>query len=225
MAAKWDTLAKDQQIALAQTVAGVRQYNQLISLMDNWNAGDSDSMVANLNTAYGASGTLTEQADIYAESWEAAQKRVTAAAEEIYNELLNDKFFIELNNGFAGFLNVISDTIGALGGLPGVLSVASTIMFKMFGKDMAKAIDDWAYNIRLRSQDGVDAIIESRQKAKKALQDTFTDSVDTGPTSAATKASFESSVVVADALLKKREEMVAKGQALSQEDELQIQYL
>ena len=225
MAAKWDTLAKDQQIALAQTVAGVRQYNQLISLMDNWNAGDSDSMVANLNTSYNASGTLTEQADIYAESWEAAQKRVTAAAEEIYNELLNDKFFIELNNGFAGFLNIISDTIGALGGLPGVLSVASTIMFKMFGKDMAKAIDDWAYNIRLRSQDGVDAIIESRQKAKKALQDTFTDSVDTGPTSAATKASFESSVVVADALLKKREEMVAKGQALSAEDELQIQYL
>ena len=225
MAAKWDTLAKDQQIALAQTVAGVRQYNQLISLMDNWNAGDSDSMVTNLNTSYNASGTLTEQADIYAESWEAAQKRVTAAAEEIYNELLNDKFFIELNNSFAGFLNVISDTIGALGGLPGVLSVASTIMFKMFGKDMAKAIDDWAYNIRLRSQDGVNAIIESRQKAKKALQETFTDSVDTGPTSAATKASFESSVVVADALLKKREEMVAKGQALSQEDELQIQYL
>jgi hypothetical protein len=26
MAAKWGTLAKDQQIALAQTVAGVRQY-------------------------------------------------------------------------------------------------------------------------------------------------------------------------------------------------------
>ena len=225
MAAKWDTLAKDQQIALAQTVAGVRQYNQLISLMDNWNAGDSDSMVANLNTSYNASGTLTEQADIYAESWEAAQKRVTAAAEEIYNELLNDKFFIELNNGFAGFLNVISDTIGALGGLPGVLSVASTIMFKMFGKDMAKTIDDWAYNVRLRSQDGVDAIIESRQKAKKALEETFTDSVDTGPSSAATKASFESSAVVADALLKKREELLAKGRALSEEDELQIKYL
>jgi TP901 family phage tail tape measure protein len=72
MAAKWSTLAKDQQIALAQTVAGVRQYTQLIALMDNWNAGDSDSMVANLNTSYNASGALQEQADIYAESWEAA---------------------------------------------------------------------------------------------------------------------------------------------------------
>jgi hypothetical protein len=57
---------------LAQTVAGVRQYTQLVALMDNWDAGDSDSMTANLNTSYNASGTLQKQADIYAESWEAA---------------------------------------------------------------------------------------------------------------------------------------------------------
>jgi TP901 family phage tail tape measure protein len=36
MGAKWETLSKDQQVALAQTVAGVRQYNQLVSLMDSW---------------------------------------------------------------------------------------------------------------------------------------------------------------------------------------------
>jgi hypothetical protein len=36
MAAKWDTLGKAEQIALAQSVAGVRQYTQLIALMDNW---------------------------------------------------------------------------------------------------------------------------------------------------------------------------------------------
>jgi hypothetical protein len=40
--------------------------------MENWNSGDSDSMMANLQTSYGATGTLQEQADIYAESWEAA---------------------------------------------------------------------------------------------------------------------------------------------------------
>lgn len=33
--AKWNTLAKDQQIALAQTVGGVRQYANLIALFDN----------------------------------------------------------------------------------------------------------------------------------------------------------------------------------------------
>jgi hypothetical protein len=36
MAEKWKMLDKDAQIALAQNVAGVRQYTQLIALMDNW---------------------------------------------------------------------------------------------------------------------------------------------------------------------------------------------
>jgi hypothetical protein len=71
-------------VALAQTVAGVRQYNQLIALMENWNNGDSDSMVANLNTVAGSEGALQKQADIYAQSWEAAEKRVQAAAEGIF---------------------------------------------------------------------------------------------------------------------------------------------
>ena len=35
MGVKWQTLSKAQQVALAQTVGGTRQYAQLISLMDN----------------------------------------------------------------------------------------------------------------------------------------------------------------------------------------------
>lgn len=225
MAAKWGTLAKDQQIALAQTVAGVRQYTQLIALMDNWDAGDSDSMVANLDTAYNATGTLQEQADIYAESWEAARDRVTAAAEEIYNQLLNDEFFIDLNNGFAGFLNIVSNTIDALGGLPGVLTVASSIMFRMFGKDMAKAIDDWGYNIKLRSNEGVQEILKLRQESIEALRNVYADNVDTGPVNATSQASFESQATIADTLLVKRQQLLANGQALSEQDERQAQLL
>lgn len=74
MGSKWETLGKAQQVALAQTVGGTRQYTQLIALMDNW-----DSMKTNLDVAYLSEGTLQEQANIYAESWEGAQKRVKAA--------------------------------------------------------------------------------------------------------------------------------------------------
>ena len=45
MAAKWDTISKDEQTALAQTVAGTRQYTQLVALMENW-----DFMQQNLGT-------------------------------------------------------------------------------------------------------------------------------------------------------------------------------
>jgi hypothetical protein len=116
--------------------------------MENWDSGDSDSFQANLETTATAEGALQEQADIYAESWEAAQDRVTAALEEIYNQLLDDDFFISITDGFADFLNVVSNTIDSLGGLSGVLTVASSVMFKMFGKDMATMIDNWAYNLK-----------------------------------------------------------------------------
>ena len=40
--------------------------------MGNWDKEDSDSFSANLKTVEGAEGALDEQADIYAECWEAA---------------------------------------------------------------------------------------------------------------------------------------------------------
>jgi hypothetical protein len=105
--------------------------------MDNWDKGDSDSMKANLTTSYGATGTLDEQADIYAESWEAARDRVQAAAEEIYGALLNDDFFIELLNGFEDVLEFISRIIDNLGGLRGVLLTLGAIVTKVFSNQIA----------------------------------------------------------------------------------------
>jgi TP901 family phage tail tape measure protein len=55
LGSRWQSLAQDEKIALAQTVAGVRQYNQLIALMDNW-----DKFQDNLGTAKGSEGTLQE---------------------------------------------------------------------------------------------------------------------------------------------------------------------
>ena len=142
MGSKWETLSKDQQAALAQTVAGVRQYNQLVALMDNWDSGDSDSMQANLATSYSADGTLQEQADIYAESWEAAQARVTAAAENIYDSLINDDFFIDLLNGVEKVLETFGSMIDSLGGMKGVLSVVGSVFLTQFAQKMPAALDN-----------------------------------------------------------------------------------
>lgn len=135
MGAKWKTLSEAQQVALAQTVGGTRQYAQLISLMNNW-----DAMQKNLNEAYGSTGTLEEQAKIYAESWEAAQKRVTAALETIYNQLINDKFFIALSDMLTGGITLVSQLIDTIGGLPGVLIVAGSAMAMLFKDSIPKAM-------------------------------------------------------------------------------------
>lgn len=193
--------------------------------MDNWNAGDSDSMVANLQYVDTAEGSLQEQADIYAESWEAARDRVTAAAEEIYNELLNDDFFIALNNGFASFLGVVSNTIDALGGLPGVLSVASRLMFKIFGSDMATAIENWGYNIKLRTQEGRDSILKMRQDAIEALKNIYINTQDAGPMTYVSGATFVAQASIADELLAKQQELARNGATLSEEDSRQVQFM
>lgn len=139
---KWNTIGKDQQIALAQTVAGVRQYNQFIALMDNW-----DFMQENLQTVAKASGTLDEQAQIYAESWEAAKKRVQAAAEGIYQDLLKDDFFIWLTNGFGLVVEFIDKIIDSLGGLSGVLPGIAILVNKIFGDKIIAGAQTLAHNL------------------------------------------------------------------------------
>lgn len=147
----WETLSSAQQVALAQTVAGVRQYTRLVALMDNW-----DFFQQNLAASYGAEGSLQVQADIYAESWEAARDRVTAAAENIYDSVINDQLFIDLDNALTPVLNTIADIADALGGLPGILALVATGMNRAFGDKIAQSLRDMVYNInyfRNRNQD------------------------------------------------------------------------
>lgn len=177
LAAKWDTLGGAEQAALAQTVAGVRQYTQLIALMENWNDGSEDSFTANLNTIENSSGALQEQSDIYAESWEAASKRVTASLEKIYSSLLDDEFFIGLTDTLADIIGVIGQVTDALGGLPGVLSIIGVLVTKVFSKQLTQSFQDLAYNIQISTKAGRQYIQEQKnmmaQEAVERLKTNF----------------------------------------------------
>lgn len=142
MGNKWNTIDKDQQVALAQQVAGIRQYTQLIALMDNF-----DYYKENLARAQNADGSLTQQAEIYAEGWEAASKRVKASLETIYNNLLDDNFFIDLTDGAADLLDILNGIVKSLGGAKGLLLGISTIVLTKMRPEITKGIQDIAYSI------------------------------------------------------------------------------
>lgn len=142
MGNKWQSIDKDQQVALAQQVAGVRQYTQLIALMDHF-----DYYKENLARAQSADGSLQEQANIYAEGWEAASKRVKASLETIYNNLLDDNFFINLTDGAADLLDVLNGIVKSLGGAKGLLLGISTIVLTKMRPEITKGIQDIAYSI------------------------------------------------------------------------------
>lgn len=163
-AVKWNTLNKAQQASVAQTVAGTRQYAQFIAMMENW-----DDVEKNLQTAQGAEGTLQNQADIYAESWEAAQKRVRAAAQGIYQDLLDDKFFIGLTNGLEKVLEAIHGVIKGFGGMKGVLTALGSIFLTTYAQKMPEALNNLRQNFMVLTGQATKLMTETQQKTQEYL--------------------------------------------------------
>ena len=116
LGSKWNTLNMEQKNALAYTVAGARQYTNFIALLDNW-----DYMKQNLEVAKGADGTLQKQQEVYTKNFEAATRRLTAAWEEFYTKILNDKALVWLVDRLTDLTKLINKITDGLGGLPGLL--------------------------------------------------------------------------------------------------------
>lgn len=112
-----------------------------MALMNNY-----DYFKENVGVAEQSSGTLEKQAEIYAESWEAAEKHVRAAAEGIYQNLIDDDFFISLSNGFADILSGLSEFIDKAGGLKTVITGLSGILLANFSNKIPDAIAKTKYN-------------------------------------------------------------------------------
>lgn len=214
---RWQTLSKDQQMALAQTVAGVRQYTQLIALMDNW-----DFFEQNVSVAKNAEGTLQEQFEIYEEGWEAAQKRFKAAMQDVYTQILNDDFFIDLTNTFTKIIQSVEKIIESFGGLKGLLPGISALLFKMFGPDMSAAMDRFVENIKLGTQAGREAVLKERQEFATELQKI---QGDTSLTGSAMVDVYREQGKAQDALIQKARELSARNTSLTEQEQIQISKL
>lgn len=137
-------ISDDAKVALAQTVAGVRQYTQLIALMKNW-----DFMKENLETAKNATGTLTEQQKIYEESWKAANKRLKASFESLYTDLIEDKFFIKLTDFLSDMVDGVDLFIDKIGGVKPLLLGILSIIASTLSSKIQPAIDNVINNIKI----------------------------------------------------------------------------
>lgn len=209
LGARWQTLNKNQQVALATTVAGVRQYTQLIALMENW-----DFFQENVEIAKDSEGTLQRQADIYAESWEAAQKRVRAAAEDVFSSLINDEFFIKLNNGFAEVLKIIKGVIISLGGVKGVLISIGAIVTTVFRTQIGESLRNLIYSFRMMTEQGRQAVNSLRNDANKQLLTMFVD--EANPIGEKIGQAYASQARVQQTLIDNAKEMTAEQQKIAQ---------
>ena len=112
-----------------------RQYTQLIALFDNWDAYQNA-----LSISENSEGTLADQAEIFAESWEAARKNVKAAAEGIYDSLFNGEAVAEFDRGLAKILNRIENVVDAMGGFGGILLTVGQVAVSLYGNKIADGL-------------------------------------------------------------------------------------
>lgn len=166
---KWEGFGETTQIALAQTVGGVRQYNQMISLMDNW-----DSVVDNIELAKNATGELAEQQQIWSESYEAAAQKVKQAQNELYEKFINDKSIVVLNDVFAELIGTISKVIDSMGGvLPLALTLVGVFSKTLFPLLQA-GFQTLRNNIAVLTGSAAKEIAQMQSSMQSALGDTMT---------------------------------------------------
>lgn len=138
---KWSSMTREQQIYLAQTMAGQRQMNNLVALFDNW--GQYSDM---LNVSLEAQGTLDEKNARYLESVQAHLNTLRSTWQDLYSTLLNTD---EINAGIdtvTNFVSMFDSFLESFGGGIKSVSAFGTMVAFVFRDQIGKALGDMINN-------------------------------------------------------------------------------
>ncbi len=134
---KWQTLSREQQIYLARTMAGQRQYNNLIALFDNW--GKYTDLV---NISMQAQGTTMQKNSRYMDSLGAKIEQLGAAGQKVKDALINEEDLKGLVSTGAQIVNLFGSFIESIGGGRGALLAFGSLFTQLFSGTITKQIDN-----------------------------------------------------------------------------------
>ena len=132
---KWTTLSREQQIALSQTMAGTRQYNNLLSLFDNW-----DMYTKAMETSANAAGTLQKQQDTYMESTAAHLQKLSTTAEDLYDTLIKPEEINVLLDTFTNGIDVLGTFFDTFGGGVKSMAAGAAVISGIFSKQIGQGL-------------------------------------------------------------------------------------
>ena len=170
---KWDGLTDAQKAAVAQAVAGKRQYTQLMALMEN-----QDLYKKSMGIAASSEGELSKQASIFEESWKGASNRVQASLEKLYSQLVDDKAMVKILDVAEKFVTTLSGIVDGFGGLGGIITSVGSLLTRYFSADIASGMIKGVSHIKqvftdIRSQQTafIDNQAAFRQQVSELIQD------------------------------------------------------
>ena len=140
--AMWGTLSREQQVALSQTMAGTRQYNNLLALFDNWGMY-TDA----LNTSADAAGELQRQQDIYMDSTAAHLQKLSTEAEKTYDILFDTDSVNSMADAVTGLMSLLNGYLSSFGGglktISGLALTVGNIFGNQIGEGLSKTAKNW----------------------------------------------------------------------------------
>lgn len=125
IASRWDTFTSVQKAGISTSIAGTRQRENFLILMENW---DSVSRYAKI--AAESQGTAAEKMKAYTDSIEAAQQRVSVALEKLALDL-------NLTDALKGFYNALTYLVDNIGKIALTLG---GVIFAAKGGDIMSSI-------------------------------------------------------------------------------------
>lgn len=141
---KWQGMNDAQKAAVAQAIAGKRQYTQLMALFENW-----DQYQMNFAITEGSAGALQEMQNKWAEGWEAASKKVKNAMQGIYSDLIPQDFAVGFLNVIAEIISGIDSVIDKMGGLGGIITMVGGALMSKFGNRTHELVSALKTNLGL----------------------------------------------------------------------------
>ena len=139
---RWQTLTKEQQVYLAQTMGGQRQVNQLMALFDNWTTYSEL-----LNTSLEAEGTLAQKNSVYMESLGAKMEQFGAAGERVKDALIDSDSLKTVIEGLTGVTNLVGNLFETMGSGNIVLLAFGSAITQLFSGTIAKEINNVITNM------------------------------------------------------------------------------
>ena len=133
--ARWSNMTREQQVYLAQTMAGQRQMNNLLALFDNWTQYSEM-----LNVSLNAQGTLNEKNARYMESLSAHINQFKAALEGMQDALIDEESVMDLYDAGTKLINVVESFVHSIGGMQGALALVGTIGVNVFKNQISESI-------------------------------------------------------------------------------------
>lgn len=146
--AKWGTMTREQQVYLAQTMAGQRQYSNLVALFDNF-----DKYNSALETAQDAEGTLAAQNEIHMESLNAHIQQLTTATEKMWMNLTDTDGIKNVIDSLTSIIDKVDYLFKSIGGGQNLLNSIGAIAMTLMSKNIAQGLSTTITNIKMAREE------------------------------------------------------------------------